>query len=1124
MLKQNYLRIFDIDNLQKEVNKDKKNLAEQLNEKIVENLKIEICQGMDFLKVSPDSKFLFFYGRGGYQLMEKDSQGYRSIKRKVHTNYKIERENQAEFSNDSQYLIFSLPKAGKVMLVKLLDEVIKPTVLTKSNKLSDYRITFEFIYKNSYGYNPSTDLPQKPLYLAITDYSESIHRNKLKIFELRTRMMLNGGTFSNYQSPLYIDYYINENDKLEAVTLDITDGQVYDEIRTDYYDKVVYQDNFTIGKMPTINRIRSYLYNSDKIPFYYFFRTNYLKYFKSQTKPQAEGFYFSLIMNIYKTIPFDTMFSDPRLFYSLYVLDKQGLIDEIFAGKIYLSILFTNQNVLQLMFNPNVPIRHYSIESVVKLFDDYAKQKKYPTINETYVRQILTSHNPNIEDNPGCRSILSFILFADCQIQVTGLVADKYRSAVEITPEQHAIPHLSKWAIESIVKNILVEKPSKTNDYQVFRTRVMLELTNGSEGSLGLFRAIMLMPDNEIRYKYRQLINLKWKMVFWYSFVYCMLYYILNILAYIYFAYYTKFGVGIAVISFNILFILYDIKCFGSKWRIFLRDFNNWLDIIVHTVSIVSAILLYFNYISFIHPYAKLAAISLISIRGITLLKMFGPLRMLVMLIGQVLSDLLWVPVVLSAILALAATIYKVSPLPGGNTNSNLGFLESLQEVFFLIFMNSQTDAKTISLGSSDYGAIIRSIIIVLGGTLLAQAIFNFIIAIFVQTFKKVNDDREIYVIRGLILDIRDVDLFLRGFQCWMKPVESYFLFLVPIPKDGVVNENETEFEKATRMFNSMVAEVGKRGLKRLEKEAIEVLPGHEDKITAAIDAVSNQAPKTDPAIKALVDTTEKLATGGKVEMQDVKNIAQATVAVSSKFGKRFNSLANDILTIIQNESKDWESGNISSNNIKELLKIVQMICETIFPQYKLSNENLKILLSFVEVLWFDYDLSVSPEDLIKRLTETLSEVFKNDKVIITVLLLKLSSEVYSSIVNTDSPGSTIGKFLKAFTLIKEDTSNYLDMGSARYLPYVANTLEVADLVLDMQTKYDLTIEDMNKDADKHILKFAIEAAGCFTRKYSSDSHYNLVRYLRGINALLTFIGTTINTIENTSPDKPTNQ
>ena len=77
----------------------------------------------------------------------------------------------------------------------------------------------------------------------------------------------------------------------------------------------------------------------------------------------------------------------------------------------------------------------------------------------------------------------------------------------------------------------------QTNDYDVYRTRVPLELTNGSQGSLGLTDVIMSMPDNEIRYKYRQLINFKWHLLWGVSFVYTLIYYILNVLAYVYFGF-----------------------------------------------------------------------------------------------------------------------------------------------------------------------------------------------------------------------------------------------------------------------------------------------------------------------------------------------------------------------------------------------------------------------------------------------------------------------------------------------------------------------------------------------------------------------------------------------------------
>jgi len=1108
-LKPTELLVYEIDSLVK-YNPTQSNSEQPSSaEKTVSVLKVPISKNMNFLKISPDLKYFLFYGQGGYHLFSRNGNTFTSCKRKIHHKYKIGFFSQAEFSADSRYLIVSLPTASKVILFDLTQNPIKGEVLVNCNKLSDYRISFEFLYITN---SPLKQLETKdfkslasPIFVAVTDYSESLRSNKLRIFELKTKLMMNGGVFSSNLTPLYIDYRINDKKKLEYVTVDLTDWYTYG--KSSFTEEC--DDRFMSGSSATINRICTYMHNTERIPFHYFLRTNFYKYFKSQDQHQSENFYFNLIINIYKTIQLDTMFSDPRLFYSLYILDRQGLIENVFGGRTYLSILFTHQKLLQLLFNNDVGIRHYSIESVVKLFEEYTKQNRFPTIDESFVTEIINSRNKNIKRNPGCRSILSFILFADCNLKISGLVANKRKSAVKLTPEEHAVPRMVKWMVEDKVRDILVENPNKLMEYQVYRTRVEIELTNGTEGSIGLFHAIMLMPDSEIRYKYRQLINLKWDMVFWYSFTYCFLYYVLNVLAYIYFGYNPDIGIGISVVIFNILFILFDIKCFFSQWRMFMKDLNNWLDISVHTVSIISVILLFFNAFITIHPFVRLIAISLISVRGITLLKMFGPLRMLILLIGEVIAHLYWIPFVLAAVLVLAATIYKIAPLPGGNTNSNLGFIQALQEVFFLIFMNNQADSETVSVGSSDTGAIIRSLIVVLGGVLLAQGIFNFIIAIFVQTFKKVNDDREIYEIRGMILDIRDVDLFLRGFSSWMKEVKGYYLFLVPIPKDGQIIENETEFDKATRMFDAMMAEVGKRGLKQLEKRAIETLPDHKDKIKSAMNALDSQAPKTDPTIKALIDSTEKLATKGEFDMDDVKNVAQAALAASSKYGKKMNRLLEEILVILAKVHDSDLAGNFSEKNVGDLLRLIQVICDIIFPKAKLSKEYIDTAIDIVECIPFKQLSNVNPEEIIDKLKPKLQKVIKDDNVNLALQLIELGIKIYFSAKDKIQDGSSLQESIKVFIKISKSTTEKLGDGSNNYLTYMGRTLDIADTVMDFKFKYNLTNGEVNKELLTISCQFGLDVIGCLPVKTQKDGE-NITSYLRAIQLLLEFVIKTI--------------
>jgi hypothetical protein len=932
----------------------------------------QILKRLDYVLSSITGKFLLFYGAGGYELLVNVAPPgqpfkYKKIRRRVKESYRTDEQNQAVFSDCENYLAMGFTGSKKTVMFDLR-EYMKPKPLsgekrtiscyhlTNCSRLNEYFLIFKFI----------TDKKGVTKYLCITDYSESKKSNFMKYYEIDTGVMIVGGPFSHLLCPSSMDVKLNAQGKLTETTTVLVVG--------------------TGGEIYTCTRLRfliSTFNNEEQLPYQTFLRANLLKYFETSNNSQTEYFYFDLVLNIYKALTEDQILIDIRIPYSLFVLDKPGVLENAVSGRVDVNALFTTHKILHLSFDKQTPLRHHSVKAISMMFDEYVKAKKYPRIDEKVVEGILVDRNDRLINSPGCRSILSHILFADCHTIVNGLVKDKHQSLVPLKEQESKLITIPRHVIDTNIKEIMVSKPQRTQDYQVFRSKISLELTNGSLASLGLIEAIMLMPDHEIRFKYRQLINYKWKMVYWYSWIYCLIYYILNILAYYHFGYNSTLGTGFAILGLNAAFILYDMICFGAEWKVFLKDANNWLDLIVHGVSIITVVFTWINLFGPLHAYLKLAAISVISVRGISLLKMFGPLRMLVKLIGEIIVDLVWVPFILIAVLILAGTIYKVAPLPGGNANSNLTFLESLQRVFFLMFMQSQADPSEVADKTSPAG-ILRSIIVVLGGTMIAQGIFNFIIAIFLQTFRKVNDDKEIFEIRSLLLDIRDVDLFLRMF-CrwgWTVKVKHYYLFLVPIPKDGVIIENETDFDKAAKLFDGVASELGKKGLEQIEAKASQLMPGQKKEIQGAFGALKSQAKEADPKVKALMGSVDKLAKGENLTMDELKTATTTILENSSKKGREIMTRVNKAVDIVKAQSEKWDNAN--DTGIDGILELVTVVAEMAAPDLKEYTEKIKklrqLVMSMVTVMR-DIKNNKPPDvpGLFKALSTAAKDLLNND-------------------------------------------------------------------------------------------------------------------------------------------------
>ena len=846
---------------------DRHELDEGSPEQQTHLFKFKIPMHMEYMKSTKD--FLIFYGTGGYQMYTIHHRNTRTtaedkavslpvftrVRTRTKESYRLSNENLVEISPCGEHVAIAFPVSGVTVLFNLHHlssndgTLITSKNLTKCRNLDQFEFVFQFDKMTCTKENLSTG------YLSVMDYSNSLRKNIVKVFNLSDNSFFSAGAFASTLMPLYIEFeYEQVGARIQSISIDL--------VKLDH----------SLADLNFLRRLVSNMEQSYYMPFHFTVKTNIVRYYKAgSSSVQAEQFYFNLLTNTLKAIPLDMMLSDPRALYLVFMMDKQGFLESILDEKLNLNSLFSVLKLFELVFNPDLPQKQLSIQSVSTIFKEYVKKKKYPTINEKFAQSLFLGRNENIATNIHCRYIISQVLFADCHISIVGMVYNKYRSIVPINEADSNRTTYTRWFVENKVKPIMEDKPQKTNEYKVYRSRMKIDLSNGSEASLRLFETIHLLPDEEVRYKYRQLINYKWKMVFWYSFVYSVVYYIMNILAYIYFGYQTSLMYGAPIVILNLAFILYDLKCFGSEWRIFLKDLNNWLDILVHGVSIAAVVILQLNILSGLHAYAKLLAITTISVRGITLLKMFGPLRMLVYLIGQILVDLLWVPPVMGMILLLAATLFKMANIPGAGGETNLSFLQCVQEVFFLMFMSSNSDIGG-AVAAVDVATIIRNIVVVLLGALLAQGIFNFVIAIFVQTFKKVSDDREIYEIRGLILDIRDVDLFLRGFNMWSKGKPEYYMFLVPIPKNGKINENESEFEKVTKMAGSLMAEAAKKGMKKAQEQAKKLVPGAGQQIDQAFDGLVGLAPEADPSIKSIIGVAEKLEKGERVSIEDAKN------------------------------------------------------------------------------------------------------------------------------------------------------------------------------------------------------------------------------------------------------------
>jgi ribosomal protein S16 len=224
-------------------------------------------------------------------------------------------------------------------------------------------------------------------------------------------------------------------------------------------------------------------------------------------------------------------------------------------------------------------------------------------------------------------------------------------------------------------------------------------------------------------------------------------------------------------------------------------------------------------------------------------------------------------------------------------------------------------------------------------GTFLAQGIFNFIIAIFLHTFRKVNEDKEIYEIRSMLLDIRDVDMFLGRFyqHGWINRVKSYYLFIVPVPKDGKVIEKIGRFDKAQGLIQNV-------GLELIESKIEEKFKDRKNDISTVINNLEK---------KKKEKGDKKSDNQGKDEKSDDESKSPAvgdgtTKATKEKIEDAIPAKGSKVLIEICSR---WDKEG--SNKTAETLKLIQAMADSTGKKsirylelWSLMKSSMHLLLS----------------------------------------------------------------------------------------------------------------------------------------------------------------------------------
>jgi hypothetical protein len=255
-------------------------------------------------------------------------------------------------------------------------------------------------------------------------------------------------------------------------------------------------------------------------------------------------------------------------------------------------------------------------------------------------------------------------------------------------------------------------------------------------------------------------VQYKWNKIYKFALIYSVIYWIMNLMAYVFNGFYfSVVPLGVTLSVMNMLFLLFELKCALADYRRYLSSPWNWIDLVIHTFSIITIyIILGTSEVnnSMALAWVRVITVFVLSFRGITMLRVFKQTRYLISMLLQVLIDVVPFIVVLAFVLLIYiyvwfVIVYYKTDEVDGNTQPN--YYDSIQLAVFTFFGQFPTN----NLSTFQF------VMIAIGSVLLALTLGNFIIALITSTYDKISDDRQLFDAKDVIAMISDFDAFLKG-------------------------------------------------------------------------------------------------------------------------------------------------------------------------------------------------------------------------------------------------------------------------------------------------------------------------------------------------------------------------
>lgn len=305
-----------------------------------------------------------------------------------------------------------------------------------------------------------------------------------------------------------------------------------------------------------------------------------------------------------------------------------------------------------------------------------------------------------------------------------------------------------------------LEKKRRNNQvpYQVFLSLTPIEFSIGNQLCTELFRLLDKCPSEELNELLRPFIYLEWRNLFPFAIGYVTFYWIYASLCYAFYGFLFKStGLGILVIAKSILLLMYESLSMRSHGRNYLRSPWNVLDILAFNGSIVMVPLLWhFEVETPGWAVGRCSILVIIWLRALTWLKIFRSVRYLITMVLRVFYDMVaYLTVLIGSVIGLTF-IWRLSfyfppdgdlPILSPETNESIPtFFSSLQVVTMIILggmPSTESDGREFSL--------IKFLVAVAFGIILALVLTNLLIAIISQTYSDIESAKHLHDLREVI-------------------------------------------------------------------------------------------------------------------------------------------------------------------------------------------------------------------------------------------------------------------------------------------------------------------------------------------------------------------------------------